>query len=84
MSKDMDDALTVTLGGNYDFQIKVYFGGQYFTNAKKVGQKNVSATSTMDKGYDFESPTTVLTASASASVSAFLSWAVPSVLMPAT
>lgn len=43
----MDDALTVTLGGNYDFQVaKVYFGGQYFTNAKKVGQKNVSATST--------------------------------------
>ena len=53
----MDDALTVTLGGNYDFQVaKVYFGGQYFTNAKKVGQKNVSATSTMDKGYDFEKP----------------------------
>ncbi len=57
VSKDMDDALTVTLGGNYDFQVaKVYFGGQYFTNAKKVGQKNVSATSTMDKGYDFEKP----------------------------
>lgn len=55
VSKDMDDALTVTLGGNYDFQVaKVYFGGQYFTNAKKVGQRNVSATSTMEKGYDFQ------------------------------
>ena len=40
--KDMDDALTVTLGGNYDFQVaKVYFGGQYFDNAKKVATTNV-------------------------------------------
>lgn len=55
VSKDMDDALTVTLGGNYDFQVaKVYFGGQYFTNAKKVGAKNVSKTSTMEGGYDFQ------------------------------
>ena len=42
VSKDMDDALTVTLGGNYDFQVaKVYFGGQYFDNAKKVATTNV-------------------------------------------
>lgn len=41
-SKDMDDALTVTLGGNYDFQVaKVYFGGQYFDNAKTVATANV-------------------------------------------
>lgn len=38
----MDDALTVTLGGNYDFQVaKVYFGGQYFDNAKTVATTNV-------------------------------------------
>lgn len=42
VSKDMDDALTVTLGGNYDFQVaKVYFGGQYFDNAKMVATTNV-------------------------------------------
>lgn len=41
-SKDMDDALTVTLGGNYDFQVaKVYFSGQYFDNAKTVATTNV-------------------------------------------
>lgn len=40
--KDLDDALTVTLGGNYDFQVaKVYFGGQYFDNAKTVATTNV-------------------------------------------
>lgn len=42
VSKGMDDALTVTLGGNYDFQVaKVYFGGQYFDNAKTVATSNV-------------------------------------------
>lgn len=42
VSKDWDDALTVTLGGNYDFQVaKVYFGGQYFDNAKTVAATNV-------------------------------------------
>ena len=42
VSKNMDDALTVTLGGNYDFQVaKVYFGGQYFDNAKTVATTNV-------------------------------------------
>lgn len=40
--QDMDDALTVTIGGNYDFQVaKVYFGGQYFDNAKQVAANNV-------------------------------------------
>lgn len=39
----MDDALTVTIGGNYDFQVaKVYFGGQYFDNAKAVAANNVT------------------------------------------
>ncbi|WP_337628364.1 porin [Duodenibacillus massiliensis] len=42
VAQDMDDALTVTIGGNYDFQVaKVYFGGQYFDNAKAVAANNV-------------------------------------------
>lgn len=42
VDSNMDDALTVTIGGNYDFQVaKVYFGGQYFDNAKKVAANNV-------------------------------------------
>ncbi|WP_333580714.1 porin [Duodenibacillus massiliensis] len=43
VAPDMDDALTVTIGGNYDFQVaKVYFGGQYFDNAKAVAANNVT------------------------------------------
>lgn len=43
VAQDMDDALTVTIGGNYDFQVaKVYFGGQYFDNAKAVAANNVT------------------------------------------
>lgn len=43
VEQDMDDALTVTIGGNYDFQVaKVYFGGQYFDNAKTVATNNVT------------------------------------------
>lgn len=43
VEQDMDDALTVTIGGNYDFQVaKVYFGGQYFDNAKAVATNNVT------------------------------------------
>lgn len=43
VAQDMDDALTVTIGGNYDFQVaKVYFGGQYFDNAKAVATNNVA------------------------------------------
>lgn len=55
--QDMDDALTVTIGGNYDFQVaKVYFGGQYFDNAKAVASNNVTFDETtkkvvIDKGY---------------------------------
>lgn len=50
----MDDALTVTIGGNYDFGVaKPYLLGQYFKNVKKFGQKNVGADSTFAKGYDF-------------------------------
>ena len=54
---DMDDALTVTIGGNYDFQVaKVYFGGQYFDNAKAVASNNVTFDEktkkvVIDKGY---------------------------------
>lgn len=48
--QDMDDALTVTIGGNYDFQVaKVYFGGQYFDNAKKVAANNVIVDTTNNK-----------------------------------
>lgn len=43
VAQGMDDALTVTIGGNYDFQVaKVYFGGQYFDNAKAVATNNVT------------------------------------------
>lgn len=55
---DMDDALTVTIGGNYDFQVaKVYFGGQYFDNAKAVASNNVTFDEktkkvVIDKGYE--------------------------------
>lgn len=53
--KDMDDSLTVTFGGNYDFEVaKVYFGAQYFTNAKTVGTQNVTGTtSDVGDGYSF-------------------------------
>ena len=37
---NMDDSLTVTLGGNYDFGVvKPYLLGQYFKNAKAFGQR---------------------------------------------
>lgn len=50
VEQDMDDALTVTIGGNYDFQVaKVYFGGQYFDNAKKVAANNVIVDTTNKK-----------------------------------
>lgn len=46
----MDDGLTVTIGGNYDFQVaKVYFGGQYFDNAKTVAASNVIVDTTNKK-----------------------------------
>lgn len=57
VAQDMDDALTVTIGGNYDFQVaKVYFGGQYFDNAKAVATNNVTVDdankkAVIDKGY---------------------------------
>lgn len=36
--KDMDDSLTVTLGGSYDFEVvKVYLGAQYFDEVKLSG-----------------------------------------------
>lgn len=66
----MDDGLTVTIGGNYDFQVaKVYFGGQYFKNAKRWGRSMpvlVSSKTAMTLP-----PTMVLMASVSASVSVF-------------
>lgn len=58
VAQDMDDALTVTIGGNYDFQVaKVYFGGQYFDNAKAVATNNVTVDdankkAVIGKGYE--------------------------------
>lgn len=54
----VDDSLTVTLGGNYDFEVaKVYFGAQYFDEVKLssvggiAGSKEVGLTGTKVKGY---------------------------------
>ena len=64
-SKDVDDSLTVTLGGNWDFDVaRVYFGGQYYDEvaATSVGVlKAFKATDVKVKGYG-------LTASVSAPV----------------
>ena len=39
----LDDSITVTFGGNYDFEVaKVFFGATYFDNATKVGNKQVA------------------------------------------
>ena len=47
---DLDDSLTVTLGGSYDFDVaKVYFGAQYFDNIKT---SSIGAI-TKDFGEDF-------------------------------
>lgn len=54
-SKDVDDSLTVTLGGNWDFDVaRVYFGGQYYDEVKasSVGVfKSFGATDAKVKGY---------------------------------
>lgn len=52
---DVDDSLTVTLGGNYDFDVvQVFFGAQYFDEVKTFG--SLVSNSGMDfaskiKGY---------------------------------
>ena len=60
-SVEMDDSLTVTLGGSYDFDVvKVYLGGQYFDEAKLstfggvIADVDIDTASTVDalvKGY---------------------------------
>ena len=51
--KDIDDSLTVSLGGNYDFGVvKPYLFGQYFKNTKTFGVKNVQ-NNVIKGGYDF-------------------------------
>ena len=51
---NLDDQLAVTLGGAYDFGVaKLYASGQYFDNAKGVGQKRAKADGTIATGYDF-------------------------------
>ena len=48
---DLDDSLTVTLGGSYDFEVaKVYFGAQYFDNIKTSNIGGI----TKDFGEDFK------------------------------
>ena len=52
----LDDALNVTLGGNYDFGImKVYAMAQYFQNSAAVGQTAASkqASTITSGGYSF-------------------------------
>lgn len=51
----LDDQLAVTLGGAYDFGVaKLYASGQYFDNAKGVGQKRATAKGTIADGYNFD------------------------------
>lgn len=52
--RSLDDQLAVTLGGAYDFGVaKLYASGQYFDNAKGVGQKRAKVDGTIAEGYDF-------------------------------
>lgn len=52
---NLDDQLAVTLGGAYDFGVaKLYASGQYFDNAKGVGQKRATETG-ITGGYNFNS-----------------------------
>lgn len=52
--RSLDDQLAVTLGGAYDFGVaKLYASGQYFDNAKGVGQKRATETGAITGGYDF-------------------------------
>lgn len=53
-ANNIDDSLTVTLGGNYDFGVvKAYVLGQYFKNAQKFGTKNVGPDGSFAGGYSF-------------------------------
>ena len=50
----IDDQLSVTLGGAYDFGfMKLYASGQYFDNAKSVGTKAAGADGSIVTGYKF-------------------------------
>lgn len=60
---NVDDSLTVTLGGSYDFEVvKVYLGAQYFDEVKLSslggvtnavwGAKKIPHRTTVDKTYD--------------------------------
>lgn len=52
--RSLDDQLAVTLGGAYDFGVaKLYASGQYFDNAKAVGQKRATETGSIAEGYSF-------------------------------
>lgn len=53
--RSLDDQLAVTLGGAYDFGVaKLYASGQYFDNAKGVGQKRATKEG-ITSGYNFNS-----------------------------
>ncbi len=51
---NLDDSITVTLGGNYDFGfMKTYAAFQYFDNAYSVGQKAIGEDSSIGKAGRF-------------------------------
>ena len=51
---ELDDQLSVTLGGAYDFGfMKLYASGQYFDNAKAVGTKSAQTSGAISGGYSF-------------------------------
>lgn len=53
---DIDDSLTVTLGGNYDFEVaKVFFGAQYFDEVKLSSLGGITKSATMPKGSGYSS-----------------------------
>ena len=51
---ELDDQLSVTLGGAYDFGfMKLYASGQYFDNAKTVGTRSAQTSGAISGGYSF-------------------------------
>lgn len=53
-SNPSKDQVTVSFGGNYDFgELQAFGFGQYFTNAKYVGNSSVTTNSEIGDGYSF-------------------------------
>lgn len=56
-NQDLDDSMTVTLGGSWDFQVaKVFFGGQYFDEVRMSSLGGVSNTVFEDAEFDMFYP----------------------------